>query len=160
MRNVKKFNTRERVAIARLLEIDIGAPAATKWIAAIEQDLNRSRAWRAQSSSAWAAEIKKRGLRNPRGRPDGQGLDTLSNLYSLALIYQGVTKKQIRNTRSHAFHHLAQICLSREDFSRLITQLKRPPWNLGKAIELPPGLASARQLVCEVTAQALRPDPE
>ncbi len=152
----QRFSTAERAKIARALRKDLQSREVIAFIKAIEDGLTRIRADLSSEGQYRRKFFESRGARAPRGRPnDGQSVMIMGLLYLCARLYTHITSNTIKNSRSHPFYRLAQVCLRRSDPSPFIARLKSPPWNDYNRHD---GLADARTLILKAFAEGLKPD--
>lgn len=153
------FSVEERAEIARLFSAKPGSEKANRAIGAIENALRNCRAGRTRRQEADAvadaALAERYRFVAKRGRPRGRQIDSIAECYVLASVYESLAHAPHKNSRSHPFYRLAQICLRVGDPSKLIAAMERPPWNFSKRHR---ALASAAAVYCKAFADGLRAD--
>ena len=155
-----KYSQSERRKIAGFLKLEYGSDDCDVVISAIEDWIKKINVDYAREEAHWNEQIRagKVGPR-PRGAPAGRSVDIVAKAAFLGWLYTFHTQDKIKNSSAHPFYKLLQLCLRYSDPSHIIKALKRPPWADSVASRFDKNVPSARKLVFEAIAEALKPDP-
>lgn len=117
-----KFAPSDRDKIAQLLLLDPRSAAAGAGIDAIEKILSRSHRLEQED----APDLKR--FPRSRGRPPSIGINRDQTVAVLAYIYEYTTGSPVKNSSSHPFYTLLQICLHQADPAKLIKIVTESYW--------------------------------